>query len=267
VYDVAAKAGYPNDVGLVGRLDALTSGIILFTNDTCLNSAISVPVTPDSPLALSSFKCKEYFLRLLSKGALPLPTVRTSTQLAQALNSSIFTCYLFRPSTPREQSLPLSAARKVGHDPAKAHEFDTQGLEKEMSQPFTFQRYKNTYSCDAPADLKILKRYQDMSLSRGRDNLGWCLDVRVVLREGKHHQIRRIARRSGYMVASLHRVRIAGILSVDSIPVPGQCRWLTEDEIVTLYEGLQLDTSVLYTMLRGEDENGDATAEDVGKNK
>jgi hypothetical protein len=60
------------------------------------------------------------------------------------------------------------------------------------------------------------------------------------LSEGKHHQIRRIAKRSGFHVVSLHRVRIAGILSVDSVPEPGQCRWLTDDEIGILYEGLLL---------------------------
>ena len=68
----------------------------------------------------------------------------------------------------------------------------------------------------------------------------------IVLREGKHHQIRRIAKRSGFHVARLHRVRIAGILSVDSIPNPGDCRWLTIEEINALYEGLQIDKSILF---------------------
>jgi 16S rRNA U516 pseudouridylate synthase RsuA-like enzyme len=206
VYSIAAAAGFPTDVGLVGRLDAQTSGIILFTDDHLLNRGISVPVLSDSDdqsLACSPFKCKEYELRLLSK---------------------------------------------LGHDPSSSSaetEFDIERLEEELAQPFTFQKDNSTKSCDAPVEVSVLKRYQDLALSRGRDNLGWCVDVRIVLREGRHHQIRRIARRSGYIVKSLHRTRIAGILSVATVPAPGQCRWLEECEIAALYEGLHLDTAVL----------------------
>ena len=32
----------------------------------------------------------------------------------------------------------------------------------------------------------------------------------------------------------------SGILSVDSIPEPGQCRWVNKDELKQLYDGLQL---------------------------
>ena len=87
-----------------------------------------------------------------------------------------------------------------------------------------------------------MRRFRDESKSRGRPNLGWCIDVRVIIREGKHHQIRRMAKRSGYHVASLHRVSIASILTIETIPTPGQCRWLTIEEVQVLYEGLLLNS-------------------------
>ena len=41
-------------------------------------------------------------------------------------------------------------------------------------------------------------------------------------------------------MASLHRVSIASILSVASVPSPGDCRWLTRAEVLELYQGLGL---------------------------
>lgn len=90
--------------------------------------------------------------------------------------------------------------------------------------------------------MKIIRRYRDESLSKGRYNLGWCIDVVVIIREGKHHQIRRMAKRQGFHVVSLHRISIASILKVTSVPTPGECRWLELDEIHRLYEGLLLNT-------------------------
>ena len=50
-----------------------------------------------------------------------------------------------------------------------------------------------------------------------------------------------MAKRSGFHVVSLHRVSIASILKIESVPLPGQCRWLTLEEIETLYENLLLN--------------------------
>lgn len=90
------------------------------------------------------------------------------------------------------------------------------------------------------SDVHILRRYRDESRSRGRPDLGWIIDVRVRIREGKHHQIRRMAKRHGFIVAALHRVSIASILKIDSVPEPGECRWLQLDEVESLYDGLLL---------------------------
>jgi hypothetical protein len=72
----------------------------------------------------------------------------------------------------------LQLLSSSGYDPALAHEFDLKALEEELSQPLTFSRWNCLFHCDA-ADVKVLRRYRDESLSRGRPNLGWCVDVRI----------------------------------------------------------------------------------------
>ena len=65
---------------------------------------------------------------------------------------------------------------------------------------------------------------------------------------GKHHQIRRMAQRNDYCVLSLTRVTIAGILSIQSVPKPGDCRWLTATEFdhISLHLGVK-DNNKHYT--------------------
>ena len=65
----------------------------------------------------------------------------------------------------------------------------------------------------------------------------------MLIQEGKHHQIRRMAKRSGFIVRSLCRTRIAGVLTLASVPVPGQCRWVQDEELEVLYTGLGITRS------------------------
>ena len=162
IWKVAEESGFPSNIGLVGRLDCETSGIIMFTNDTKLADAIRDPPDEGSILWQSPYKTKEYELTLLS-------------------------------SKPYEE-----------HEP-----FDIHAFAKEVSQPLTFQKENIVYHCNE-AEVTVLRRYRDESRSRGRSNLGWIIELRVILREGKHHQIRRLAHRAGYHIVSLHRRTIAG---------------------------------------------------------
>ena len=44
IYDIAKEAGFPTDLGWVGRLDYETSGLIIMTDDSKLLRAIIDPV-------------------------------------------------------------------------------------------------------------------------------------------------------------------------------------------------------------------------------
>lgn len=68
VYDVVAEAGFPVDCGLVGRLDYDTSGIMVFTDDSALATAIRDPISTENYALGSEYisaKTKEYLLCLL----------------------------------------------------------------------------------------------------------------------------------------------------------------------------------------------------------
>jgi 16S rRNA U516 pseudouridylate synthase RsuA-like enzyme len=189
VYSLASAAGFPTDFSLVGRLDAETSGVMLFTRDIALDRAVRDP-PEELANCINPFKIKEYALTLLC---------------------------------PRL------------HGDSRSLE----ELAEEMAAPFSFSRHGQWFHTGR-AEVVVTSKWQEPALMLGQAHLGWCLEVRVRLREGKHHQIRRMARRSGFTVLSLTRVRIAGVLSLDSIPTPGQCRWLSPLEVAELRAGLGL---------------------------
>ena len=125
----------------------------------------------------------------------------------------------------KEYELVMMGTRLDPH-----HGFDSLALAEELSAPFAFSRHGVLYSTQR-AKVVIQRHWQEPHLSKGRSHLGWCVEASIILREGKHHQIRRMARRSELSVVSLRRVRIAGVLRLSSVPRPGDCRWLREDEV------------------------------------
>lgn len=79
MYDECKERGFPVDVGMVGRLDTDTSGLIMFTDDARLNKAISSPYTAGCSGGTARFHQKEYVVTvkgcrsdLLADGALDL---------------------------------------------------------------------------------------------------------------------------------------------------------------------------------------------------
>ena len=154
--------------------------------------------------------------------------VRNPPEEGSALSNSVF----------KTKEYELTLLSKMPFE--EKEPFDVSKFEYEFSQPLSFSMKNVCHHCEKPSDVKVIKRFRDISLSRGRDNLGWVIVLRIVLREGKHHQIRRLAHRTGYHIVSLHRIMISSILCVDSIPEPGQCRFVTTAELTELYEGLLL---------------------------
>lgn len=59
--------------------------------------------------------------------------------------------------------------------------------------------------------------------------------VRLVLHEGKYHQVKRMMEAVGNKVTHLQRVRMGGI-ELDKSLAPGKCREITEKELDTLFD-------------------------------
>lgn len=206
VYEAVHKCGFPTDVGLVGRLDKETSGLMVLTDDAVLNRALTQPDNSDDDdleqdgkkgLAVQNvFKEKVYQLILVGEKLFD----------SEYVNS----------------------------------------LAEQMSLPFTFNRFGEAFSTSA-ANVTLISYWHNENLSFGQDNLGWCVELCVRLYEGKHHQIRRMVKRCrGLHVLKLCRTEIAnGLLHIDTIPEPGTCRWISDEEVRQLYEGLKIHRTYL----------------------
>ena len=79
----------------------------------------------------------------------------------------------------------------------------------------------------APARVKVVSRSDEGAR------------VEVVISEGRHHQVRRLAARAGFAVEALHR-KAMGPLRLDDLPV-GAARPLTPDEVQTLLSNCGLE--------------------------
>lgn len=202
IYEVAAQKGFPTHFSLVGRLDLDTSGIMLFTTNHELFMEINTPIAIDSEEGSGSDSTVE--------------------------DAAVQGLYEYKTKVYRVTLLGgagIVAKLKAGE------KLEKEVLEREFARPFTFSRQGVQREVREFHSVNVTAIYQDERLSRGRAELGWCVDVELTILEGKHHQIRRMAKRNKFIVVSLHRQRIAGILSVDErIAQPGDCRWLTKEE-------------------------------------
>jgi 16S rRNA U516 pseudouridylate synthase RsuA-like enzyme len=202
VYDVVAEHGFPVDLGLVGRLDKDTSGIILLTDDGRLAKALTAPILvtgedSDGP------ECA-----------------------ADNLDSK----------SSRKCNFCRKVYRLVLNGEKLSDDAFMSTLEAEFGAPMVISRF-NTQRETRHSDVSVVRRWRDEALSRGgHPMLGWCVELEVVLTEGKHHQIRRMAKRYRLHVISLCRIGIVGILHIDSVVEEGACRYLTAAEVLELYE-------------------------------
>lgn len=264
VYGYAGKAGFPTNLGLVGRLDGDTSGIMVFTNDGMLNDRLLRPlgdVEEGEAVRGRSENSHESGLNCAHKNA---ETNLKAVEELPPLGSSP------APAPPRtaplpgsETSLPVSnqTSGVPPIDPVyKSKEYilrllqgrnrycinsdgslNTALFETTFGQPLTFSRYHSEHNV-REAHIKVLRHFQDPAFNpHHRDNQGWVIDVQVIIHEGKHKQIRRLAKRAGYHVISLCRTKICGdLLTLDMVPEPGNCKWLSVEQKRQLYCALKL---------------------------
>lgn len=215
VYDVVQDMGFPRNLKLVGRLDADTSGIMLFTNDSGLLNCILRPL-PDYVLDMIEWN-------------------RSNSMYE--LNEVIQTVMKLKA---KQYLLGMLEGKNIVNYMGDDNIFNVEKFEIDFSQSFQFNR-SGAIIPVKQSQVKLVRRYQDARYSHNKANLGWCLDVIVTISEGKHHQIRRMARRHGYHIMYLQRISLCGgLLNIESIPTFGACRWLTIDEKKSLYDGFEI---------------------------
>lgn len=207
VYDVAASCNFPTNYPLVGRLDYETSGIMLFTRNHELFLEINTPIT-------------------INNNVIPGMSDEDTHQLYQY--------------KMKHYEVKLLAGSKLVAKIKAGYVLEVNELERELAQPFVFHRKSIKYEVKEFHKVRVVKVYQDDAFSKGRSELGWCIDVEVTILEGKHHQIRRMASRNNFIVITLHRKKIAGILQIDErMPIPGSGRWLLVQEELAILKNIK----------------------------
>jgi 16S rRNA U516 pseudouridylate synthase RsuA-like enzyme len=243
IFELAASKGYPH-VGLVGRLDCETSGVMLFTNDKQLTQAIRDPIVErdesgDEYQKGGKGTCKDDRMASHDDNDHTCPATAAAAAVDVAMKNKVYILdVLCRPdrrlSTWSNPDTPVATIEQ-----------EQKAFVAELMSPLSFSRRNIQYITEPPITINIEKIYQNQEyLQPGRADyldLGWCLSLRITIREGKHHQIRRIAQRSRLKVLSLCRIEMAdGLLNIQSIKNPGDMRWLTEEEVMTMKRRLHL---------------------------
>lgn len=231
VYDMARIAEFPTDLGLVGRLDCATSGVILFTSDSRLQRAILQPLDYDDEENGINNNNKDKDLTKERNNPVDNDTINTNTNTNTTAISN--TLQQFKQ---KEYELKLLCPQKYKSiDELKD---DLPRIKTALLEPFSFYRTGRQFHTNSNTQVEIIHYGQDPMYTKGRPDMGWTITAKVTLTEGKHHQIRRMATRNKFVVVSLKRLCIASILNIDSVPNPGDCRWLNDEEVQTLQTSL-----------------------------
>lgn len=142
--------------------------------------------------------------------------------------------------------------RRKGLFPAGRLDKDTEGfvfitddgaLAHKMLSPKSHVEKEYIVTLEAPFREEYIKAFADgITIDGGEKCLPAALIptsdervVRLILHEGKYHQVKRMMKAVGNCVVKLKRVRMGGI-SLDSALSSGSCREITAEEIGTLFQ-------------------------------
>ena len=197
VYEHLAAAGFPTDLGHVGRLDVPTEGLLLFTDDGLLLQALTNhnPQTRDGKQ----------------------PAWATAADAEAATPREIAKVYLCeiggRPPTEADLELmrqPYTYGKKGGQRPEEKRVTTLPAQVRAVSPPAP------------PAHAGP----EGGGGGAAASDSTW-VEVRIV--EGRNRQVRRLCQRSRLSLRTLRRVSL-GPLSLGSLPLAG-VRWLTAAEV------------------------------------
>lgn len=133
VYETASLAKFPtSNYGLVGRLDVETSGIMMFTCDSELASAVRNPL-------------EQKDIKILDDN---------TREIYEHFKTKVY-------------NLLILTTQKALHK----DELNVSLLEEKLCEPFNFQLKTNTIHTKQ-SDCKVIDCYRDESVSRGRPDLG-----------------------------------------------------------------------------------------------
>jgi len=233
-------------LGAVGRLDAETSGLLVFTSSPALNLALRAGGVAKTYVATVGARrlSDARLARAVASAEIPLtrrdddrapdaeawtkPATarllgrRVARRLAEDAAEDAATDAATEPPTrpnlqsdrtsaateppTREPLPPASAASRVG-DP--------------FAEPFAAEEHWRRHRACALG----LRASDDLLADRFE-----VAEVEIATRDGKFHQVRRLVRRAGLKMRHLRRTRV-GPVGMEGVDAPGAWRELTGDEI------------------------------------
>ena len=226
-------------LGAVGRLDAETSGLLVFTSSPALNLALRAGGVAKTYVATVGARrlSDARLARAVASAEIPLtrrdddrapdaeawtkPATarllgrRVARRLAEdaaedaatdAAEDSATDAHAATEPPTREPLPPASAASRVG-DP--------------FAEPFAAEEHWRRHRACALG----LRASDDLLADRFE-----VAEVEIATRDGKFHQVRRLVRRAGLKMRHLRRTRV-GPVGMEGVDAPGAWRELTGDEI------------------------------------
>ena len=140
-------------------------------------------------------------------------------KLASAIRDPVDSTSILYESCFKQKVYELHILSKFKHQ--SIDEFDISDIIAKFSTPFSFSYQGIQYQTNDQCRISVIKVERIESLSYGRPDLGWTILLHVTINEGKNHQVRRMAKQHKYHIISLKRIRLASILTIDSVPEPG----------------------------------------------
>ncbi len=179
VYDIATKAGFPNDYSLVGRLDAETTGIILFTNNTHFLNKVCHPA-----VTIEQYKEHREYIKQQSKLSSDISSNKDGDETHSTYSTGVTSYEEYLITKEKQYELTLLSGRNVVKELRVNNLiFNHRDFENQLSEPFTFNR-ENEEITTSGARVEFIDRWQDAAYSHNKPELGWCIKCVVTLREG-----------------------------------------------------------------------------------
>ena len=214
----------------VGRLDLETSGLMLFTDSPTLNAAVRGSRLPKT------------YVATVSGAGVDEDTLRAAiTSMREPLR---------RRDDTSAPTVPPASASDDDEDPwttpararvlrrwrmRRASDEDEDEVEEDETRP-TGDASSFRDHPDALRAWRATRRAQlgmDETGELRADGCGAVVDVEIIVREGRFHQVRRLVRRAGLRMRHLRRVAV-GAVSTRGVEIPGRWRVLDDEEIAEL---------------------------------
>lgn len=218
----------------VGRLDLETSGLMLFTDSPALNAAVRGSRLPKTYVATVSGAGVDDDTLRAAIASMREPLRRRDDASAPSSSPPASASASDDDEDPWTTPARARVLRRWRMRRASGEEGDEEAETRPTGDAFSFR--------DHPDALRLWRATRRAQLGMDEtgelraDGGGAVVDVEIIVREGRFHQVRRLVKRAGLRMRHLRRVAV-GSVATRGVEVPGQWRSLDDEEMAELTRG------------------------------